>query len=77
MGLNTNKHSYSTSYLYSFDEILQNDVNGRCKVEYRIGEATSSTLTIEKIKDMSSCGDKYGVLSSLQGTPYNFGSVKN
>jgi len=50
-------------------------VHGKCKVQYSLGTATSSALTIEKVKDLKSCGDKFGILSSIQGTPYNFGTV--
>ncbi|CAL8109862.1 unnamed protein product [Orchesella dallaii] len=57
-------------------ESYENDVNGKCKVEYRLGEATSSTLTIERVKDFSSCGDKHGIFSTIQGSPYTFGKLE-
>ncbi|XP_035714329.1 uncharacterized protein LOC110858253 isoform X2 [Folsomia candida] len=53
----------------------EGDVHGSCKVEYNLGTATSSALTIHKTKDLSSCGDKFGILSSVQGTPYTFGTL--
>ncbi|CAG7726200.1 unnamed protein product [Allacma fusca] len=52
----------------------ETDVHGRCKVEYGLGLATSSSLTLVRRKDIKSCGDMFGVSSAVRGVSYVFGT---
>lgn len=58
-------------------KVLEMDVHGNCKTEYKLEGAHGTSLVIEKTKDLKSCEKRTKVESSIQMEPYNFREVRN
>ena len=54
---------------------FQTDVSGICAAEYRVLRRTFNSIVMSKNKDLMSCTDRHGHVSSLQATPYRVDSV--
>lgn len=54
---------------------IEDDVQGRCKTEYKVLGPNVTSLIIEKRKDLTSCEYRSKLHSVVQSTPYNFRPV--
>lgn len=54
---------------------VETDISGDCEVSYKLMGSESTSLIIQKVKDISSCKQRYKFNSIVQTTPYEFRKV--
>lgn len=50
---------------------------GECDVAYRFSGTDETSITVEKVKDVSSCSKGVAVSSMVKGVPYVFVGVRS
>lgn len=69
---------HNTMKRFDLDHIgIEDDVQGRCKTEYKVLGPNVTSLIIEKRKDLTSCEYRSKLHSMVQSTTYNFRPVSN
>lgn len=57
--------------------VLQTDVVGHCKVDYKLEGAEGKNLVLKKTRDIPSCTSRSSTTSFIKGVEYDFVGVSS